>query len=219
MNRPTSTLAVAAANLNHPRVIVIIMGRLLSTIAFVGLLVAAASAFTATKLSSTAISRCPSESTSLLPSIHNNKIYRGCRFAPIIATRMTSKDGGLPEEEKLLEGEAAAEKDATTSGTSGNVAAADKKSASSDDNKDKGFSLFLLPTLLFKFTIVMIVKFATDIIVFPLLWLYRLARLGKRKVVRGMNKLLGREDGGYDKKTGTGVNGANLNGDGASSSS
>lgn len=66
----------------------------------------------------------------------------------------------------------------------------------SESKGGEGFRWILLPTLLFKFTIVLAVKFATDVIVFPLLWTYRLARLGKRKIVNGVNKLFGR--GGND---------------------
>ena len=83
------------------------------------------------------------------------------------------------------------------------------------DNNNKGFSLILIPTLLFKFTIVLLVKFATDIVVFPLLWLYRLARLVKRKFIRGLKKVFG--------KSGSGKNGdikevVKVNGDSTSSS-
>ena len=56
-----------------------------------------------------------------------------------------------------------------------------------ETEKRYGFSMTLIPTLLFKFTIVLCIKFATDVIVFPTLFLYRLARLGKRKIVRGFN--------------------------------
>ena len=63
------------------------------------------------------------------------------------------------------------------------------------DNDNK-IPLILLPTLLFKFTIVMLVKFATDIVVFPLLWSYRLIRLCKRKMFRGLGRVFGRGDEG-----------------------
>ena len=61
-----------------------------------------------------------------------------------------------------------------------------------NNNSSNGFSLILLPTLLFKFTIVMLIKFATDIVVFPLLWSYRLIRLCKRKMFRFLNRVFGR---------------------------
>lgn len=57
------------------------------------------------------------------------------------------------------------------------------------NNSEKGgkrwsaSSLVIVPTLIFKFTIVLLVKFATDIVVYPILWTYRLARRGKQKVL------------------------------------
>ncbi len=66
----------------------------------------------------------------------------------------------------------------------------------------------LIPTLLFKFTIVLCIKFATDVIVFPSLFLYRLARLGKRKIVGGFNNFFGRGAGDINVR---------VNGDGPSS--
>jgi len=97
-----------------------------------------------------------------------------------------------------------------------------KRPPTTSDNKS-AFSLLLIPTLLFKFTIVLCIKFATDIVAYPMLWTYRLVRLGKRKIVRGINRLLGR--GGEEKKkiNGSSVNGnsggakAGVNGDSASS--
>ncbi len=66
----------------------------------------------------------------------------------------------------------------------------------------------LIPTLLFKFAIVLCIKFATDVIVFPSLFLYRLARLGKRKIVGGFNNFFGRGAGDINVR---------VNGDGPSS--
>lgn len=88
------------------------------------------------------------------------------------------------------------------------VTAKDDASTSANDEKGKGFRWILLPTLLFKFTIVLCVKFATDVVVYPLLWLYRLARRGKRKVVGGIRSLFGSENGSVDVK---------VNGDSSSS--
>ena len=98
-----------------------------------------------------------------------------------------------------------------------------KPPPTTSDNKS-AFSLLLIPTLLFKFTIVLCIKFATDIVAYPMLWTYRLVRLGKRKIVRGINTLFRR--GGEEKKkiNGSSVNGnsgaaakAGVNGDSASS--
>ncbi len=61
-----------------------------------------------------------------------------------------------------------------------------------DNNNGGGFSPALAPTLLFKFIIVLLVKFATDVVVYPSLFIYRLARLGKRKVVRAFEKMCGK---------------------------
>ena len=68
--------------------------------------------------------------------------------------------------------------------------------ANDTNNSNNGFSLILLPTLLFKFTIVMLVKFSTDIVVFPLLWSYRLIRLCKRKLFRFLSRVFGRGGNG-----------------------
>jgi len=86
--------------------------------------------------------------------------------------------------------------------TNGSTESSDSTAVS--ESKSEGFRWILLPTLLFKFTIVLAVKFATDAIVFPLLWSYRLARLGKRKIVRGVHKLFG---GGKDDISTMKVNG------------
>ncbi len=66
--------------------------------------------------------------------------------------------------------------------------------AASTSNDSQGFTLLLLPVLLFKFAVVLCVKFATDAVVFPLLWTYRLARMGKRKVVGGARSLFGKKE-------------------------
>ena len=85
-----------------------------------------------------------------------------------------------------------------------------------NDNNNKGFSFILIPTLLFKFTIVLLVKFATDIVVFPLLWLYRLARLVKRRFIRGLKKVFDKSGSGKDGDIKEEV--VKVNGDSTSSS-
>lgn len=47
-----------------------------------------------------------------------------------------------------------------------------------------------------------------DVVVFPMLWLYRLARLGKRKIVNGIKRLFGPFDS-FDAEVNGGVNGDN----------
>ena len=57
-----------------------------------------------------------------------------------------------------------------------------------DDNTDEERSVtktVLLTVPLFcKFVVVLLIKFVTDLIVFPLLFLYRLAGMAKRKVLK-----------------------------------
>ena len=60
--------------------------------------------------------------------------------------------------------------------------------AEPDDDTDKGGvvkTVLLAVPLFCKFVIVLVIKFLTDLVVFPLLFLYRLARLAKRKVFGG----------------------------------
>ena len=72
--------------------------------------------------------------------------------------------------------------------------AASPKVEEDDGSKSQGFSIVLLPTLLFKFTIVLLIKVATDAVAYPALWLYRLARLTKRKIHKGIKILFGLHD-------------------------
>lgn len=124
-----------------------------------------------------------------------------------------AKDSTSEETSQVAAG-ATAINGATNGATNGDAPPSTVSSTNSTSvNKDSsssssGFSMILLPTLLFKFTIVMCVKFATDIVVFPLLWLYRLARMCKRKVVRGVGNLFG------GKKKEDDINGSKINGDG-----
>jgi cytoskeletal protein RodZ len=99
-----------------------------------------------------------------------------------------------------------AAKQSTTTTT--NTAATSNKSKSPSKT---GFSLILLPTLLLKFTIVLIVKFATDVVVYPLLYLYRWGRMGKKKIVRSVGRLFGKGSGEEEE----GINGVKVNGDSA----
>ncbi|GKY94781.1 hypothetical protein MPSEU_000443200 [Mayamaea pseudoterrestris] len=47
-------------------------------------------------------------------------------------------------------------------------------------------TLLLAAPLFFKFVIVLCIKFLTDLVVFPLLFLYRMARLVKRKILKAV---------------------------------
>ena len=112
-----------------------------------------------------------------------------------------AEDGNSSEEGKVANAAAASSSSSSGSGIDGDdddAAAPPPKSGSvpgggggKDESRRYGFSPTLIPTLLFKFAIVLCIKFATDVIVFPSLFLYRLARLGKRKIVRGFNNLFG----------------------------
>eukprot|EP00581_Thalassiosira_minuscula_P013499 CAMPEP_0183719584 /NCGR_PEP_ID=MMETSP0737-20130205/12451_1 /TAXON_ID=385413 /ORGANISM="Thalassiosira miniscula, Strain CCMP1093" /LENGTH=229 /DNA_ID=CAMNT_0025949305 /DNA_START=1 /DNA_END=690 /DNA_ORIENTATION=- len=199
-----------------------IMRRSLSIFALLGLFtVAAVSGFSAPRVSnSNSISTATTaRRQSRLFPFSQRTTSSTCQPSSIVTTRMTSDDNSKRSEE-ATESKSTGEASAAPLGTNGDAATVDitttaaaaaaSTTSTSTSNESKGsggggFSLILLPTLLFKFTIVMCVKFATDIVVFPLLWLYRLARLGKRKVVGGMKGLFG----GNNKKEVEEVKGVN----------
>lgn len=68
-------------------------------------------------------------------------------------------------------------------------------------------ALILLPSLLFKFTIVLLVKFATDVVVYPFLFAYGLARVGKKKLLRGVRRVFGSD--ANDSSNSAGLKGPN----------
>ena len=102
--------------------------------------------------------------------------------------------------------DAAEQSISTTSTTTTTTSSNNSKSPSKT-----GFSLILLPTLLLKFTIVLIVKFATDVVVYPLLYLYRWGRMGKKRIVRGIRRMFGKGSGEEGEING----GVKVNGDSA----
>ena len=117
-----------------------------------------------------------------LPPVGRTRIFPATRsrpnkyVPPLVAVRMASQGENLPEEET-------ATPDTDEAGATGVVSAkGSSANAANEAPKGGGFSLMLLPTLLVKLSIVMGIKIATDVVVFPLLWLYRLVRLAKRKV-------------------------------------
>jgi len=57
------------------------------------------------------------------------------------------------------------------------------KSSRNDESGGFFLTLLLAPPLIAKFCIVLLVKFATDAVVYPILWLWRLASRAKRKVL------------------------------------
>jgi hypothetical protein len=68
----------------------------------------------------------------------------------------------------------------------------DESTAKQDDGVDekRGLTKTILLTvpLFCKFVIVLLIKFVTDLIVFPLLFLYRLAGIGKRRFLKMIGK-------------------------------
>jgi hypothetical protein len=121
----------------------------------------------------------------------------------ITATRMTEDDSSSGEG-KVADARAGEGAGAALGGDNDDdddaAPAPPKSSVAANESKRYGFSVMLVPTLLFKFTIVLCIKFATDVVVFPSLFLYRLARLGKRKIVRGFNNLFRRGGGDFNVK-------------------
>ena len=55
------------------------------------------------------------------------------------------------------------------------------------ENKSFAKSMLLTVPLFLKFAAVLMIKFVTDLIVFPLLFLYRLAGVGKRKLLKKLS--------------------------------
>ena len=74
----------------------------------------------------------------------------------------------------------------SSSSTKDGAAAKPTDDNDDDDNMSGGGltrTLLLAIPLFCKFVLVLIVKFLTDVVVYPLLWLFRLARITKRKVL------------------------------------
>lgn len=190
------------------------MGRLFSIAALLGIFTYT-SGFSATKSTTTRQQHFPQNQNALAPTSHTQTQTTSCQKYNdhnLITTKMT-KDDSLSEGEKTEK----APTDSTSEvaeaiGANGDATAISMKDTdtTAKGDKSKGFSLILLPTLLFKFLIVMLVKFATDIVVFPLLYAYRMCRKGKRKVMRGLKNLLGQKDDG-------GISDVKVNGDSSSS--
>lgn len=57
-----------------------------------------------------------------------------------------------------------------------------------DSSRGMTATILLAVPLFLKFVIVLLIKFATDLVVFPLLWTYRLARMTKRRVYKLFKK-------------------------------
>ncbi|EJK64017.1 hypothetical protein THAOC_15291 [Thalassiosira oceanica] len=110
----------------------------------------------------------------------------------IAAARQATPDDGSEGEAMELASNSSAENQVNDA--SSITEAAPPKVEEDDGSKSQGFSIILLPTLLFKFTIVLLIKVATDAVAYPALWLYRLARLTKRKIHKGIRVLFGSHD-------------------------
>lgn len=78
--------------------------------------------------------------------------------------------------------------------TDGQAAKTDESEKSTLSTKDSSQSwgvtktILLAVPLFFKFLVVLVIKFMTDLVVFPLLFSYRMCRRAKRKVLRMFNK-------------------------------
>ena len=142
------------------------------------------------------------------------------KFQPrIVATHMTKSEDEITEETKNMGNKSdASDAAVVSSGINGDDTAAavaskttttipNNGSTKASSTSSTGFSLILLPILLFKFTIVLLVKFATDIVVYPILYFYRMVKLGKRKISAVL--LPGKKDGSLNVK---------VNGDSSTSS-
>lgn len=203
------------------------MGRLFSIIALLGVFTTA-TGFSIPKSTTSRQNVVPFPRTRTATSTCPND-----KIQPIVATRMANDEGEKTEKaSENASGEAASAMTGTngdaapvlsvtngdaapaTNGANGDTMAivstkeTDTTTTDVSDGSEKSaFSLILLPTLLFKFAIVMLVKFATDIVVFPLLYSYRIARLGKRKFMRGLKKFFGKSKDDIDGSLEVKVNG------------
>jgi hypothetical protein len=107
--------------------------------------------------------------------------------------------GESPEEE-------AEEQEAATSDEAVTESIAQKKSTNLENESSTLWRTVLLAVPLFcKFVIVLGIKFLTDLVVLPLLLLYRLARLTKRRILGAFAKLGKKGDGinGSDSRSST----------------
>ena len=86
------------------------------------------------------------------------------------------EDTNVPSLEAVTAADAAASKNKDT--------ATDVKSSKAEPaSTGLIHTLFLAVPLMLKFVVVLVIKFLTDLVVFPLLFAYRLARLTKRKIL------------------------------------
>jgi len=124
-----------------------------------------------------------------ISTVHKNVAISSPLFRKPSGTSITNRlhtvsiDMSAGEEGSAPENEASMEVPSTeiTTGSS------DAKDTPENKNKKErsGFvtALITLPPLVMKFAIVLLVKFLTDVVVFPILILYRFVKLSKNKVV------------------------------------
>jgi len=97
-----------------------------------------------------------------------------------------TKEENNNEDEAEAEAEAIVEV-ASDGGSDGGLGSSSTTTSAANTKKKErsGFvtAMVMGPPLIFKFGIVLVVKVLTDLVVFPLLWLYRVCRLIKNKVM------------------------------------
>ena len=71
----------------------------------------------------------------------------------------------------------------------------EKNEESGEEKRGITKTVLLTVPLFCKFVIVLVIKFLTDLVVFPLLFLYRLAGLAKRRILKLVGKGPKKDDG------------------------
>lgn len=169
------------------------MVQLLSTIVSLSFLICASHAFTISTPSSTCIGTssqsCLFRSAKTIPYKKNTIITNSNdQLLSSVVQQMTNNDNG--EKETETESETESEVVSTTSSTSSSSSITSpqsfrKATVTTSATEQNGFltALVLAPPLIAKFGIVLLVKVATDLVVFPLLYSYRFCKIVKNKLV------------------------------------
>lgn len=101
------------------------------------------------------------------------------RYTGIVGSMTAIEEDGNKKKEELV-----VENAETASRKNDSAKRNDAENYKPERSKGLTRTLFLFVPLLPKFVIVLIIKFLTDLVVFPLLLAYRFARLSKRKILR-----------------------------------
>jgi hypothetical protein len=105
---------------------------------------------------------------------------------PKPATTLYATDDESSTGEEKTEGgaESAEEAKAEESPKEAPSSGSEMKTSKTNENRPSGWknAIFMGPPLFAKFMIVLVVKFLTDLVVFPCLFLYRMARLMRNKI-------------------------------------